>query len=89
MSEPFEDEKYKSLFRRLEELVNDFTSLVNEEEEATAIPVAHVLLIGCDGYESTDTGVLIFPAGGFQASWKTAGLTHTADACLMEKDHEE
>ncbi len=89
MSESFNDDKYKELYQRLDQLVHDFTSVVNEEEDATAIPVAHVLLIGCDGYESTDTGVLIFPAGGFQASWKTAGLTHTADACLMEKDNED
>ena len=89
MSEAFEDERYVDLYKRLETLVNDFTAIINEEEDATAIPVAHVLLIGCDGYEINDTGVLIFPAGGFQAGWKTGGLIHMADSALMERSDEE
>lgn len=83
------DDKYEELYRKLENLVNEFTLITNAEEEAEGVPVAHVLLVGCDGYKPEDMGVLIFPANGCQAGWKTAGLIRSADSALNEAASED
>ncbi len=73
-------ERKAAAYAKLEEVVNELSALIDEEEEATehSIPTAWVLCVGYDTIDSEDGGdagqVVLFPRNGSQAAWKTGGV---------------
>lgn len=82
----------QALYDELHALVEKFVALDNRDDTdgIRVMATAHVLLVGGEEFdpETGNTGgrVVLLPAGGRQASWKTSGLINMAKA-FLEVDH--
>lgn len=85
MTEQSPEERRKAAYEKLAEVVQELSDLDETEPGCPpSMPTAWVLIVGYEAFSEELAGMSgstgIYPKGGCQPQWKTAGIIHQASS---------